>query len=245
MRPSTRAYDIESKSDVLPPSRGRMISYFQPYDFLPYFKNFFQSRDKQNSPLHKLYRNSYKYEIPKDRVDALRREIAIQEANRKPAQMEKNLKAMVDARVNSRRHKTDCGSPEVQIHVVHERIKYLTKHLLKHPHDNACKRGLEAMVNHRRIQLNYLHRKNPEKALEIAKNLEIRYHPPSKIWDRDAKYALFKNTRSKYEALNMRRKLREREERRVGFEKREKNREEKRIREDLEQKSQEFDEYEF
>ena len=40
------------------------------------------------------------------------------------------------------RHEGDTGSPEVQIAVLTERIKYLTEHLKEHKKDHHSRRGL-------------------------------------------------------------------------------------------------------
>ena len=44
------------------------------------------------------------------------------------------------------RHEGDTGSPEVQIAVLSERIKYLTEHLKEHKKDHHSRRGLLKMV---------------------------------------------------------------------------------------------------
>ena len=54
------------------------------------------------------------------------------------------------------RHEGDTGSPEVQIAVLSERIKYLTEHLKEHKKDHHSRRGLLKMVGQRRGLLNYL-----------------------------------------------------------------------------------------
>jgi len=58
------------------------------------------------------------------------------------------------------RHKTDVGSPEVQIAVLTTRIKQLTEHLKENKHDNHGRRGLLVMVGQRKRLLGYLQRKN-------------------------------------------------------------------------------------
>ena len=54
------------------------------------------------------------------------------------------------------RHEGDTGSPEVQIAVLSERIKYLTEHLKEHKKDHHSRRGLLKMVSRRRKLLDYL-----------------------------------------------------------------------------------------
>ena len=50
----------------------------------------------------------------------------------------------------------DTGSAEIQIAVLSERIKNLTKHFNDHKHDNHSKTGLIAMVNTRKKLLKEL-----------------------------------------------------------------------------------------
>ena len=71
-------------------------------------------------------------------------------------------------------NKKDTGSAEIQIAVISERIKNLSKHFKNHNHDNHSKRGLLALVNKRKKLLSYLSRKNNSKYQEITKKLNIR-----------------------------------------------------------------------
>jgi small subunit ribosomal protein S15 len=95
-----------------------------------------------------------------------------------------------------RQHENDCGSAEVQVVIANEKIKYLTKHLLANKKDVAAKRGLDALVNTRRKFLNYLYATNNSKALEMIKELKIRFRPPGRLWDKEAKYNAYKNTKT-------------------------------------------------
>ena len=71
-------------------------------------------------------------------------------------------------------HETDTGSPEVQIAVLSERIKYLTEHLKEHKKDHHSRRGLLKMVGQRRGLLNYLMAKDIERYRAIIAKLGIR-----------------------------------------------------------------------
>lgn len=62
-------------------------------------------------------------------------------------------------------HKTDTGSPQVQIAILTEEIKQLSGHLGKHKKDNSSRRGLLKKVNERHRLLKYL-KKEDEKAHE-------------------------------------------------------------------------------
>ena len=55
-----------------------------------------------------------------------------------------------------RTHEKDTGSPEVQIALLTERIRYLTEHFKVHKRDHHSRRGLLKLVGQRRRLLNYL-----------------------------------------------------------------------------------------
>ena len=71
-------------------------------------------------------------------------------------------------------HEGDTGSPEVQIAVLSERIKYLTEHLKEHKKDHHSRRGLLKLVGKRRGLLNYLASKDIERYRAIIAKLGIR-----------------------------------------------------------------------
>ena len=72
------------------------------------------------------------------------------------------------------RHKTDTGSPEVQVAILTRRIEQLTEHLRSHKHDESSRRGLLKMVGKRRRLLDYLKRKDFERYQSIISRLGIR-----------------------------------------------------------------------
>ncbi len=72
------------------------------------------------------------------------------------------------------RHKTDTGSPEVQIAIITTRIESLKKHLELHKKDNHSRRWIMLMVAKRRKLLNYLKKKDSEKYEEILSRLDLR-----------------------------------------------------------------------
>ena len=72
------------------------------------------------------------------------------------------------------RHKTDVGSPEVQVSVLTERIKQVTAHLKENKHDNPSRRGLLQMVGLRKRQLAYLQRKNFAAYKALIEKLGLR-----------------------------------------------------------------------
>ena len=73
-----------------------------------------------------------------------------------------------------RRKVNDTGSPEVQIALLTERIKYLTEHFKVHGKDFHSRRGLLMLVGKRRRLLDYLMRSSLEKYREVIKDLGIR-----------------------------------------------------------------------
>lgn len=144
----------------------------------------------------RLAANSPNIVIPVDRIEQVIREREEAAASRPPPLMLTH-KANIQAAVQKwQKHPNDVGSSEVQIAVAHERIKYLTAHMLANKHDQGTKRGLQALVTLRRINLNYLHRTDPAKAKTMAEALGIRFRPPGQPWDRAAKYSAFKNTKN-------------------------------------------------
>jgi small subunit ribosomal protein S15 len=68
----------------------------------------------------------------------------------------------------------DTGSPEVQIAILTERIKYLTDHFKTHKKDHHSRRGLLKLVGQRRKLLNYLKKSDLSRYQQIIKELGIR-----------------------------------------------------------------------
>lgn len=71
-------------------------------------------------------------------------------------------------------HEKDTGSPEVQIAVLTEKIKYLTEHMKTHSKDLHSRRGLLRMVSRRKKHLVYLKNNAPARYKEIIAKLGIR-----------------------------------------------------------------------
>lgn len=68
----------------------------------------------------------------------------------------------------------DTGSPEVQVAILTERIKYLTTHLQANKHDYHTRRGLLKLVGQRRRQLRYLNRSDVDRYRELIARLGLR-----------------------------------------------------------------------
>lgn len=71
-------------------------------------------------------------------------------------------------------HKSDTGSPEVQIAILTAEIKELTEHLKTHKKDFSSRRGLIKKVSQRRRLLQYLQRENEKSYDNITKKLKIK-----------------------------------------------------------------------
>lgn len=75
---------------------------------------------------------------------------------------------------NYKTHKTDTGSPEVQVAVLSQRIVQLTEHFKTHKKDHHSRLGLLTMVARRRRLLKYLKSRNPERYKALIQRLGIR-----------------------------------------------------------------------
>jgi len=71
-------------------------------------------------------------------------------------------------------HDKDTGSPEVQIAILSNRIKYLTEHFRTHVKDHHSRRGLLKLVGQRRRMLKYLKARDAGKYQEVIGQLGIR-----------------------------------------------------------------------
>jgi len=71
-------------------------------------------------------------------------------------------------------HRTDTGSPEVQVALLTRRIADLTEHLKTHRKDHHSRRGLLMLVAQRRRLLDYLRRCSPERYQNLIERLGIR-----------------------------------------------------------------------
>ena len=73
-----------------------------------------------------------------------------------------------------RTHKTDTGSPEVQVAILSQRIAQLTEHFKLHQKDHHSRLGLLTMVARRRRLLKYLKNSSPERYKDLIQRLGIR-----------------------------------------------------------------------
>jgi small subunit ribosomal protein S15 len=71
-------------------------------------------------------------------------------------------------------HKTDTGSPEVQVAILSQRILQLQDHFKTHRKDHHSRRGWLSMVARRRRLLKYLKSCSPERYKNLIQSLGIR-----------------------------------------------------------------------
>ena len=148
-----------------------------------------------------IFDDSPEFDIPHDLIAQYAKEEADREATRGVSVAETSKKELNEKIARWQRNPGDVGSPEVQVCISDHRIRHLTQHLMKNKKDQSTKRGLIALVNLRKNQLNYLHRVNPVKCSEMIKELGIRFRPSDQSWDKQSKYGAYKNTRSKWDKI--------------------------------------------
>jgi small subunit ribosomal protein S15 len=73
-----------------------------------------------------------------------------------------------------RRGESDTGSPEVQVALMTERVRYLTEHLKAHPRDHHTRLGLLKLVGRRRRLLDYLARRDISRYRSLVEKLGLR-----------------------------------------------------------------------
>ena len=79
-------------------------------------------------------------------------------------------------------HKTDTGSPDVQVALISGQIEQLVKHLKSHPKDNHSRRGLLKMVVDRKTLMNYLvPRKTKRRHNTLAGKLDLKRNSLQKL----------------------------------------------------------------
>jgi small subunit ribosomal protein S15 len=71
-------------------------------------------------------------------------------------------------------HASDTGSPQVQIAILSEEIKQLTKHLQEHRKDFSSRRGLLKKVGERRKLLKYLQKVDEKAFKDVSEKLKLK-----------------------------------------------------------------------
>ncbi|TSC76251.1 MAG: small subunit ribosomal protein S15 [Parcubacteria group bacterium Gr01-1014_31] len=92
--------------------------------------------------------------------------------------LEKKLKAKIISKFKT--HEGDTGSSQVQIAILTEEVKQLTKHLKDHKNDFSSRRGLLRKVAERRKLLNYLYWEDQPAFEKLAEALKLKVVKPSK-----------------------------------------------------------------
>ncbi len=86
--------------------------------------------------------------------------------------MTKNTKREI---IDKFSHKpNDTGSASVQVALLTERIKYISKHLTSNPKDYATGRGLTLLISKRKKLLHYLEKNNKQEYAKLIKELGLR-----------------------------------------------------------------------
>ena len=73
-------------------------------------------------------------------------------------------------------HKNDTGSPEVQIAILTEEVKELTRHLKENKKDFSSRRGLIAKVSLRHKLLRYLEREDEKRFSKLLNTLGLKFN---------------------------------------------------------------------
>ncbi len=73
-----------------------------------------------------------------------------------------------------RTHEKDSGSPQVQVSILTERIKYITEHLKTHRKDHTTRRGLLMLVGKRNRLLRYLSKQDRDGYQKLINTLGLR-----------------------------------------------------------------------
>lgn len=154
--------------------------------------------DDEYALFEEIYAEAADFDIPYDLIAQLEQKEADDLANKMPSSADLNKVSINEAVKRWQKHDGDFGSSQVQVAIAHERVKYLTKHMLANKHDLSAKRGLQAQVVARRKHLNYVYKHDQPTAEKLIQELGIRFRPPGRTWDKSSRYDAFKNTRNKF-----------------------------------------------
>lgn len=86
--------------------------------------------------------------------------------------LDKNKKQKIIEKFKT--HDSDTGSPQVQIAILTEEVKELTKHLKQHKKDFSSRRGLVKKVTERRRLMRYLKREDNKAYETLVADLKLR-----------------------------------------------------------------------
>lgn len=68
----------------------------------------------------------------------------------------------------------DCGSPEVQIALLTDRLELLSEHFKTNPKDNHSRRGMMRAISRRKKMLAYLKEESPARYKAVISSLGLR-----------------------------------------------------------------------
>ena len=88
--------------------------------------------------------------------------------------MTKTITAKAEVTEQFRLHKTDTGSPQVQVTLLTDRINELSTHLQQHKKDVSSRQGLLKMVSQRRRLLEYIKRSDEDTYRKLLDALSLR-----------------------------------------------------------------------
>ncbi len=71
-------------------------------------------------------------------------------------------------------HDKDCGSPEVQIALLTDRLELLGEHFKTNPKDNHSRRGMMRAISRRKKMLSYLKDESPARYKAVISALGLR-----------------------------------------------------------------------
>ena len=80
---------------------------------------------------------------------------------------------LINAREKFRKHPTDSGSSSVQIAILTEKIKNMSRHAMLHKKDKASIRGFQQMINKRRKLMKYLKKTDLDEFRNVTTELGI------------------------------------------------------------------------
>jgi small subunit ribosomal protein S15 len=96
-----------------------------------------------------------------------------------------------------KKHDKDTGSAEVQIAILTEEVKELTKHLKTHKHDHSSRRGLLKKLGERRRLMRYLESEDEASYTKLVEELKIKplkRAEKGSMFDEEEKEELSENT---------------------------------------------------
>ena len=77
------------------------------------------------------------------------------------------------AKAMFQKHPTDCGSTSVQIAIMTERIRNLSRHAIAHKKDKASIRGFQMLTSKRRKLMKYLKKSDLDEFRRVTEDLEF------------------------------------------------------------------------